>query len=227
SIMKMLERKKTGQVAEESGRTPVSAVFKYRNVVVSIFICCLYIAWMMVFASFCTMYLSRARGFDVATAGFILSAWGFGGFIGMIAIPALSDYFGRKPTMIVASIFAGLSVLVFVFSGFGPVGLFISLLVCGIFGWGAFPIFLSIFPSESVPPDVMATATSLPPSIGEVFGSIAMPTIAGLLADMYGLEYPMYLAGVAPILAAFVSLFYLETAPRIITKRSETTNKSM
>jgi formate/nitrite transporter FocA (FNT family) len=45
-----------------------------------------------------------------------------------------------------------------------------------------------------------------------------MPTIAGKLADEINLFAPMWMAALAGIVIAIVSLFYIETAPRCLEK---------
>ena len=45
-----------------------------------------------------------------------------------------------------------------------------------------------------------------------------MPTIAGKLADIFNLFAPMWMAALAGIVIAIVSLFYIETAPRCVEK---------
>jgi predicted MFS family arabinose efflux permease len=207
----------SGAAAE---KVPATSVFKYRNVVVSAGVCMCYMTWIFVFSAFCVLFLTKVREFPIAAAGSIMSAWGFGGFLGMILIPGLSDNLGRKPTIILSSVLAGVSVFAFVASGLGMVGLAAVLFVGGFFGWGAFPLFLSILPSESVPSAIAGVAISLPASIGDIFGSVIMPILGGMLADLFGLTYTMYLAGAMPLLAAVFALGYLETAPKVLARRA-------
>ena len=79
-------------------------------------------------------------------------------------------------------------------------------------------MYLSTLPAESVPPRISATAVAIPTAVGEILGSALMPTIAGKLADIYNLFAPMWMAALAGIFVAFISLFYIETAPRCIEK---------
>lgn len=48
---------------------------------------------------------------------------------------------------------------------------------------------------------------------------MAMPIIAGGLADKFGLIYPMFLAGAASLVAGLVALFYIETPPRVLARK--------
>lgn len=197
------------------------AAFKYRNVWVSTLVSCLFMNWLFVFAAFAILFLTQVRGMALSTAGFVLSAWGFGGFIGMILIPALSDYLGRRPVMVASAFINGLSVLLFAVAGANPTLLFSILFIGAIFGWGCYPIFLSLTTTEAVPPSLAGSAVGIPTSLGEIFGAMVMPVIAGGLADKFGLHYPMFLAGIAPVLAAVVSLLYIETAPRIVARNTQ------
>jgi MFS family permease len=222
STAKMIADRKAGRHdLEQKEKVRSSEVFKYRNVWVSIIVSCLFMNWLFVFAAFSTLFLTNVRGLSIQTAGLVMSAWGFGGFIGDILIPMLSDYFGRKPVVAVSALLNGLSVILFVLAGSNPVLLFLILLVGAVFGWGCYPIFLAAATTEAVPVRLAASAVGVPTAIGEIFGAMAMPAIAGKLADLYGLHYPMYLAGIAPIIAAVVALFYIETAPRILAKKQQ------
>ena len=53
-----------------------------------------------------------------------------------------------------------------------------------------------------------------------------MPTLAGKLTDMFNLFAPIYMAALAGIFIAFISLFYVETAPKCVArmKRKPTQN---
>lgn len=202
-------------------KVKASEVFRYRNVVVSVGVSMCYMAWIFVFSTFCVLFLIKVREFPIAAAGSIMSAWGFGGFFGSFLMPGLSDHLGRKTTLILSSLLAGVAVIAFVTSGMGPAGLASILFFAGIFGLGTFPLFLSIFPSESVPHAIVGSAISIPASIGDVFGSVVMPILGGMVADSFGLTYTMYLAGVMPILAALLGLGYQETAPKVLARREQ------
>jgi hypothetical protein len=49
-----------------------------------------------------------------------------------------------------------------------------------------------------------------------------MPTIAGVLADRFGLYAPLRMVTVAGVVIACISFFYVETAPRKMSKKNET-----
>ena len=79
-------------------------------------------------------------------------------------------------------------------------------------------MYLGTLPAESVPPQIAGTAVGIPVAIGETLGAAGMPAIAGELGDMFNLSAPMWMAALTGIVIAFVSLFYLETAPAVVAK---------
>jgi sugar phosphate permease len=93
-------------------------------------------------------------------------------------------------------------------------------MVAGFAIGGIAPLALSALTTESVPPNLAATASGIPASFGEIFGSALMPFVAGYLSDLYGLKAAIYFSAAAPLLGGWVGLFYKETAPKILAKRA-------
>lgn len=195
------------------------AAFKYRNVWVSTLVSCLFMNWLYNLTTFVALFLTQLRGLPLPTAGIIISILGFGGFVGMLLIPGLSDHFGRKPMLIISTIFAGVFTLLFSVAGSSPVVLGAILFVTAVFAMGCYPIWLSVVTTESVPPNLAGSAVGIPTAIGEIFGAVIMPVIGGALADRFGLQSPMYLAGAAPLIATALCLLYRETAPKVLAQR--------
>lgn len=115
----------------------------------------------------------------MATAGFVMSAMGFRGCIGMIAIGALSDRYDWCPTMIASLLAGGSSFLIFAYVGANPTLLLVILFVGSFFGMGSAPIFLAIIPTEFVPKSM----------VGSAVGSMIMTILAGLLADRFDFSW--------------------------------------
>ncbi|WDM00144.1 MFS transporter [Alicyclobacillus cycloheptanicus] len=207
-------------VVTEKSKPHIFAALKYHNVVLSSLISILYMNWLFVFSAFATLFLTEVRHLSLSQAGVVISAWGFGGFVGMLLVPALSDYMGRKPAMLVFTVLNGLFTLWFALAGTNQTLLFVILLFGGIFGWGCYPVYLSLCTTESVPRELSGSAVGIPTAVGEIFGAVLMPVIAGALADKFGLSYPMFLAAAAPIIAGVVALFYIETAPKVLARKA-------
>lgn len=209
--------------ADAGESTPLRSVLRFRNIWVTTIIGSLFQTGLFVFSTFVALYLTQVVGLSLSTTGLIVSGWGFGGFIGMIAVPALSDRWGRKPVLVLcATIYAAL-MLSFALSHAGPVVMFSILFAAGIFGFGIAPLFLAVIPSESVPSNMTGSAVGVPTGVSELIGGVLMPVIAGGLADLYGLAVPMMVVGAVSLAAAITGLFLIETAPGISASQTDST----
>lgn len=194
-------------------------VLRYRNVWVASIFSVLKFNYVFVFAAFGMLYLTNVQKMQMMDAGMAMAGMGIGGSIGIVLLPAISDFIGRKPVIMASSLVAGLSLI-----GFASVGsdfglLFITLFFGGI-SYGMINLGAGTVPAESVPFHFAATAVAIPITIGEILGSTLMPMVAGGLADLYGLSITMYVAAIGAIAAAFVSLLFTETAPRVLERRA-------
>ena len=194
------------------------APLKYRNVIVSsavnfLMMCCLF-----VFATFSIVYLTKEVHLPLSDAGLVLSLLGFSGFFGCILLPLLSDHVGRKPVIITSLFVTGLSFCAFLLVRSNFFGLALSAIVAGFAIGGIAPLALSALTTESVPPNLAATASGIPASFGEIFGSALMPFLAGYLSDLYGLRMALVFSATAPLVGGVVAFFYHETAPKIVGK---------
>jgi len=80
-------------------------------------------------------------------------------------------------------------------------------------GQGLGALVLVLVPTESVPGRLAATAIGLATLVGEVFGGACAPTLAGAMAERYGLGAALWMAAAGAILVFAASLFMSETAP--------------
>jgi len=213
----MREPRKVTVERDAHKSAPITSVLKFRNIWVTTVIGSLFQTGLFVFSTFVALYLTQVVGLSLSTTGLIVSGWGFGGFIGMIAVPALSDRWGRKPVLVTCATIYGLLMLAFALSHAGPWVMFSILFAAGIFGFGIAPLFLAVIPSESVPSNMTGAAVGVPTGVSELIGGVLMPVIAGGLADLYGLALPMMVVGVVSLAAAVTGLFLIETAPGAAT----------
>lgn len=215
----IIQRRKTLASGEKPVRIPLSTVLKYRNIWLCTIMGSLFLSFVFVLAAFAPLYLTKNHGLDIKTVGFVMSGIGAGGVLGLIIMPWISDYLGRKPILVICMFSAGIGVSVFASVGNQPILLFAIIFFTFFLSGGSTPIVFGSLPSESVPREVIGTAIGIPTAIGEFCGGMAMPTIAGFLADKYSLVAPFYLAIIAPIVGGFVALLTIETAPRVLSKR--------
>lgn len=189
------------------------AVLKFRNVWLTTLIGSLFQTGLFVFSTFVALYLTKVAGLPLSVVGLIISGWGFGGFLGMIIVPAISDRVGRRIVLVLSAALYGVLMLAFVVAEAAPVAKFANLFAAGFFGFGIAPLFLAVIPCESVPPRLTGSAVGVPTAVSELVGGVLMPVVAGGLADKFGLTYPMLIVGVVSILSALVGLFLKETCP--------------
>ena len=202
------------------GRSP-SAVLKYRNIWLTTIIASLFQTGLFVFSTFVSLYLTKVSGLPLDTAGLIISGWGFGGFLGMIAVPALSDRLGRRPLLVIAAACYGTLMLSFVLIPAGPPIKFLNLFAAGFFGFGIAPLFLAVIPCESVPSHLTGSAVGVPTGVSELIGGVVMPIVAGGLADRFGLTYPMLIVGVVSLICAAIGLLLAETSPYALSSSKQ------
>jgi sugar phosphate permease len=144
--------------------------------------------------------------------GWVLGMGGIAGVAGGLALPALSDRFGRRPVAAIgafAGIAAPLAVLLLPPS---PILLAVAILL----GWtvlGIAPLYCAVIPSESVPPALVTTAIGLSMGTAELLGGVVAPFIAGRAADGFGLSATLYLCIGCAVAAGLVCLRLEETMP--------------
>jgi MFS family permease len=146
--------------------------------------------------------------------GFVMSAIGFGGFLGEFGVPGISDLIGRKIAAFLAFVGAAVFLILFAQAGPNPWLLFILLFVSAFFCLGLLALFTGPVATEAVPAVLIASAIGMVSGAGEIFGGGVAPFVAGFVADQYGIQYTLYLALGGLLAGVVVSLFLRETAPR-------------
>ncbi|MDT3701035.1 MAG: MFS transporter [Thermincola sp.] len=190
---------------------------KEKNIIICILISIFYMVWSWSWMSFGTVYLTDIKGFTPKMAGLIQSAFGIGGGLGMILMPAVSDRIGRKSTLIVGNIIGILATIgVLNISGQNPVLLYFLLSLAAFTAMGSAPIFLAAIATESVPLERAAVAVGLTAGIGELSGAAMAPMFLGKIADLYSLSTSMTVGALCLLPVIAFALALRETAPRIV-----------
>jgi MFS family permease len=223
SIAEAIRKRKAGQQVEkskESNRGSIREALRYKNVLLSSLNSIPVMGWLYIFTAFSAIFLETVHGFTMLQIGLIISASGLGGFIGEFSMGSVSDMIGRKKALIIAALLCSAFGIALAMSptGTSPYVFGTFFFFFGFFGGGMYPMYLSTLPAESVPPRISGTAVAIPTSIGETLGAALMPSIAGLLSDHVSRYAPMWMAALAGIFIAIISLFYVETAPRCVAK---------
>jgi MFS family permease len=223
SVAEAIRARKAGQAADKGKKVEkvrLRDALKYKNVLLSSINSVPVMGWLYVYTTFSSLFLTEVHHFSLFSVGIIISGSGLGGFLGEFIMGAISDVIGRKKALIIsASLCAVFGIMVAMM----PVGTSAYIFgtvffLFGLFGAGMYPMYLGTLPAESVPPEIAGTAIAIPVALGETLGAALMPTIAGVLSDRFSLFAPMWMAALAGIFIAFVSFFYIETAPRCVAK---------
>lgn len=196
----------------------LSAAFADRNVVICAALGVLMVSYLVICWNFMPLFLTRSRGFDAETTGWLMGALGVSATVGAFLISALSDRFGRRPLMIImplVGVILPLGAMYYLGSPWVLAGVF-------FLGWGfngIFPLFMATVPSESVELRHRATVLGLCMGTGEVLGGVLGPSAAGVAADHLGLTAPLWIMLGLAILSGLLSMGLRETAPLVLARR--------
>ncbi len=223
SIAEAIRKRRAGQQVEtskEAGRGSIREAFRYKNVLLSSINSIPVMGWLYIFTAFSAIFLKDVHGFTLFQIGIIISAAGLGGFIGEFTMGSISDIIGRKKALIIDALLCSAFGIALATSPIGtsPFVFGAFFFFFGLFGGGMYPMYLSTLPAESVPPRISGTAVAIPTAIGETLGAALMPSIAGFLSVHISKFAPMWMAALAGIFIAIISMFYVETAPRCVAK---------
>lgn len=213
--------KEPDAAAFHAGDTPKATLkeaFADRNVQLCSVISVLLVSYLVCCWAFMPLYLTNERHFDADTTKWLMATLGISAGIGSFAVSSLSDYIGRKTSIIgfsLLGVILPLGAMYFTGSNWALAAIF-------FFGWalnGVFPIFMATIPSESVDPRLTASLTGIVMGIGEVLGGVLSPFAAGMLSDAFGRSAVMWLMLALTVTAAIVAFGLRETAPRVLARR--------
>lgn len=211
-----------GAVAQDLATTNASGrIFGHRNVLLGMLAQFCAVMGMFVLAAFMPIYLSSYLKLAPAQMGFVTSALGFGGALGMFGLPTLSDWIGRRPAAVLGFGFGALFVWWFAHVGVQPVMLFVLLFLAATSALGLLTLISGTMAAEAAPVGRIAATIGLISGSGEIFGGGIAPAIAGWMAKHHGLQSPLYLAFAGLAAGLVISLFFRETAPRKLADRND------
>lgn len=188
-----------------------------RNVMLCMGLACCMLAWTLLGWIFLPLYFTTVSGFSPDTMALLMSALGGSAVISGMIVPGLSDRFGRKPILIAFTLLGVVPAIAIASLG-GDSATLGAWLFVGWMASGSLPIFMATIPSESMPMSQLATAMALVMGVGEVVGGVCAPIVAGFMADRYGMSVILILQASCAVVAAILSLFIIETAPRVVSR---------
>jgi MFS family permease len=193
---------------------PWSGVLAAHNVRIATFGLLCAMSCIFVMGAMVPNYLVDHLKLVPTTMGFVMSAMGWGGFVGEFAVPGLSDRIGRRWAAVIAFAGAILGTWFFARTAANPLSLFMWLAVMSFFGIGLLSLLTGPVAVEAVPPGLAASAVGFVSGTGEIFGGGVAPIIAGYVADGYGIASVFWVPIVGLSLGGVAMLFMRETAPR-------------
>ncbi|RDU98860.1 MFS transporter [Trinickia dinghuensis] len=200
-----------------------SDVFRYRNIRLNIVGMLCWLTCLVVLTALLPNYLVDYLHLNMQQMGYVLSAIGFGGMLGTVTMPALSDRLGRKPVMVLSVIGAAVFLTLLTRTGANPTALFVYLMLTLLFVFSMITLTVGPLSAESVPAKLMSTASGLVVGVGEVFGGGIAPAIAGYVAKHFGIQYIMMLGFVALAVGFVVAISLKETAPSRVAREEAVT----
>ncbi|EJY54971.1 major facilitator superfamily MFS [Alicyclobacillus hesperidum URH17-3-68] len=193
-------------------REDYPVIFRTRNIWITMAIAALMMTWLFAFTTFAPTFLVEYDKYTGPQMGMITAAMGLGTFFWGFMGPYISDKWGRKPTLVLFSFVAVLSpVCLALIHGSVLVMSVIGFLTCA--GQACFPLFMVVVPGESLSPKYVGTAVGLVQMVGELIGGTAIPSIAGVAADHFGLQAPLWIAAAGAAVSGFIAFTLKETAP--------------
>ena len=194
-----------------------------RNQFLCVLLACTLGGWMFVLMTFMPLYATRVNHLSLTQMGVVMSMIGVGGILSAVAVPGLSDRIGRKPALLGASITSFIVPATVLLSRHPPLLLLSAATLASSFTTGCFPLYISIIPSESMPPHRMTAAIGMTSAAAEIVGGIVFPPLSGYAADQFGLRAPFLIMAVLAAIGVILILFLVETAPvrlRLATKKA-------
>lgn len=199
-------------------RAPPREVWKHRNVPLGMLALLCAMSGIFSLSAMVPSYLVDYLKLTTAEMGLVTSAIGFGGFLGQLALPALSDLIGRKPVAIGGFVFGALLVYAFAQASTIP-ALFALLFVACFCCFGLLGLLTGAVAAEAAPRGLVSSTTGIIVATGEIFGGGIAPVIAGAVAQHFGIQRTLTMAIIGLAVGIVVSLFLRETAPRVVARR--------
>ena len=198
-------------------RAPLREVLNHRNVILAMIALLCAMCGIFTISAMTPNYLTDYLKLSTTQMGFVTSAIGFGGFLGQVVLPGLSDVIGRRTVAILSFLIGAVFVYWFMHTGPVPAALFALLFAAAFFPFGLLGLITGPIAAEAAASGLVSSTTGLIVACGEIFGGGVAPSIAGAIAQHFGIEYTLTLALGGLCLGVLVCLFLRETAPRFAT----------
>ena len=192
-----------------------------RNIWICVVMGVVLVAYLVITWAFMPLYLTQVRGYSATDQSWLMGKLGISATLGSFLTAGLSDMIGRRPVMIAMPFIS----LILPLGAMYYTGPYAGMVAIFFVGWalnGIFPLFMATVPSESAPPAMAATVFGLCMGACEIIGGAGGPAIAGIFADKYGLQAPLWIMVGLTFVGGLFALGLKESAPRVLAKRGMT-----
>lgn len=200
--------------ASRQPRVPFSQMFQHRNVLLGMIGLLCAMTGIFVLSAMMPNYLIGHLKLTPLQMGRVDSAIGWGGALGQFTIPALSDLWGRRKVSVFSFLIAALFLWLFIRTGVDLPVLFTFLFIAAWANFGALALIAGPLAAEAAPAGLLSSVAGLVIGAGEIFGGGVAPSVAGGIAQHYGIQYTLWFAMAGQLLGIFIALVFKETAPR-------------
>lgn len=194
------------------------AMLQHSNIVICAIISCLAVGSIVLGSIFLPLFLTQVRGYSPTTMSTIMAILGICPVVGGVLVTWTSDRIGRRTPMIVFGLLMTLCPLAALFVT-NSIVLMTSLMFIGWIGIGIFPLFMGVIPAETLSFRNTAAAMGIVVAIGEIFGGVAAPVIAGWIADQSSLFLPLAIQAGMSFAGGLAAFLLRETNPAVLARR--------
>jgi len=198
-----------------------SAIFQHRNVIVGTLALVGAMSCIFVVGAIMPSYLIDYLKLSNSDMGFVMSAIGFFGAAGQISMGAISDRIGRRPALNLSFGLGIIFLLLLARTGGDKMLLFLLLGGLSACAFAILGLLSGPVVTEAVPAALMASVAGIPTGVAEIFGGGFMPSIAGFVAQHFGLQHTLTVGLFGLIGGLILSFFIKETAPRFVGQELE------
>jgi MFS family permease len=182
-------------------------VLAHRSVIFNAIGMCCWVSCLVILSALLPNYLTDHLKLGLGDMGWVLSGQGIGSLAGAVTLPALSDRYGRRLVLLLSVIVEIVALSAFMRTGATPPALFALLLVASWANAGNLTITIGPLTIDSVPHDLVNTATGIVVGLGEIVGGALAPAAAGGLAQHAGIAIVPALALGAIVVGFAVTVF--------------------
>jgi predicted MFS family arabinose efflux permease len=194
------------------------AMLRHSNILICAIISCLAVGSIVLGSIFLPLFLTQVRGYSPTTMSTIMAILGICPVVGGVMVTWISDRIGRRTPMIVFGLLMTLCPLAALLVT-DSVVLLTGLMFIGWIGIGIFPLFMGVIPAETLSFRNTAAAMGIVVAIGEIFGGVAAPVMAGWIADQSSLFLPLAIQAGMSFAGGLAAFLLRETNPAVLAQR--------